>query len=70
MHEDKFFIYFIKARPNKKLTGYLRKSWTDFAEKKDINNCQFQVFNGSVIFEGETRHRMILESGKGLDKGW
>ena len=38
-----------------------RKSLTDFRrKKKKINNCQFQVFNGSVIFEGETRHRMII----------
>ena len=58
---------FVKARPNKKSTG--ERAEQIFAGKKNVNNCQFQVFNGSVIFEGETRHRMIIESGKGLDKG-
>ena len=58
---------FVKAQPNKKSTG--ERAEQIFAGKKNINNCQFQVFNESVNFEGETRHRMIIESGKGLDKG-
>ena len=33
----------------------------------NINNCQFQVFNGPVVFEGKKRRRVIIKSDEELD---